>query len=127
YALTPLPPACNTMAWFYAAPWPTFAPPLTIVLAALIATGVAGLAGVLALPLFIALKLLVLAFCIFIGLLVRRQLVPLIPAIVDLAKNGASPEGDKTIAGVLAVTQPTVMTLWAAVLIASFLGIATPL
>ncbi|GAM06754.1 hypothetical protein [Novosphingobium sp. MBES04] len=98
-----------------------------IVLAALIATGVAGLAGVLALPLFIALKLLVLAFCIFIGLLVRRQLVPLIPAIVDLAKNGASPEGDKTIAGVLAVTQPTVMTLWAAVLIASFLGIATPL
>ncbi|MEG8222957.1 hypothetical protein OSJ57_20420, partial [Sphingomonas sp. HH69] len=29
YALTPLPPACNTMAWFYAAEWPTFAPPLT--------------------------------------------------------------------------------------------------
>ncbi|MFC0686440.1 hypothetical protein, partial [Novosphingobium clariflavum] len=21
--------ACNSMAWFYAAPWPTFAPPLT--------------------------------------------------------------------------------------------------
>ncbi|MCJ1959922.1 hypothetical protein [Novosphingobium mangrovi (ex Hu et al. 2023)] len=98
-----------------------------IVLAALVAGGVAGLVGAVTLPLFIALKLLVLAFCIFIGLLVRRQLVPLIPAIVDLAKNGASPEGDKTIAGVLAVTQPTVMTLWAAVLIASFLGIATPL
>ncbi|SNS13023.1 putative serine protein kinase, PrkA, partial [Sphingomonas laterariae] len=29
YALTPLPPACNTVAWFYAAEWPTFAPPLT--------------------------------------------------------------------------------------------------
>ena len=29
YALTPLPPACNTVAWFYAAAWPTFAPPLT--------------------------------------------------------------------------------------------------
>ncbi|MBS7671765.1 hypothetical protein, partial [Croceicoccus gelatinilyticus] len=26
----PLPPACNTMAWFYAAEWPTFAPPLTL-------------------------------------------------------------------------------------------------
>ncbi|TYC90863.1 hypothetical protein [Novosphingobium sp. BW1] len=98
-----------------------------IVLAVLVAGGVAGLVGAVTLPLFIALKLLVLGFCIFVGLLVRRQLVPLIPAIVDLGKNGASPEGDKTIAGVLSVTQPTVMTLWAAVLVASFLGIATPL
>ncbi|MBH0113300.1 hypothetical protein I5E68_10115 [Novosphingobium sp. YJ-S2-02] len=98
-----------------------------LVLAALLASGVAGLIDIIAMPLFIALKLLVLAFCIFIGLLVRRQLVPLFPAIIDLKQNGANPEGDRAIKGVIAITQPTVMTLWIAVLIASYLGIATPL
>jgi len=43
------------------------------VLAALAGAGAAGLLGVIALPLFIALKLLVLAVCIAIGLLVRVQ------------------------------------------------------
>lgn len=97
------------------------------VLVALAGSGIAGLIGLIEMPVFIALKLIVLAFCIVLGLVVRRQLVPLIPAIVDLGTNGATPEGDKVIAGVLAVTQPTVMTLWAAVLLASFLGLATPL
>lgn len=97
-----------------------------IVLAALLACGVAGLAGLIALPLFIALKCLMLALCISIGLLVRRQLVPLFPAIISLRENGPTPEGDRTIAGVIAITQPTVMTLWCVVLIACFLGIATP-
>ncbi|MGO4170553.1 hypothetical protein, partial [Novosphingobium sp. YAF33] len=31
YALTPLPRAAATLAWFYSAPWPTFAPPLTAI------------------------------------------------------------------------------------------------
>ncbi len=97
-----------------------------VVLVTLALCGIAGLAGAIALPLFIALKLLVLAFCIFIGLLVRRQLVPLFPAIIDLKQNGATPEGDGIIKGVIAVTQPTVMALWVAVLVASFLGLATP-
>lgn len=97
-----------------------------IVLAALIGSGVAGLAGALTMPLFIALKLLLLATCITIGLIVRRQLVPLFPAIIALREKGATPEGDRAIAGVIAITQPTVMVLWVMVLIASFLGIATP-
>ena len=97
-----------------------------VVLAALIGSGVAGLAGAIALPLFISFKLLALATCIAIGLLVRRQLVPLFPAIIALRENGPTPEGDKAIAGVIAITQPTVMVLWVVVLIASFLGIATP-
>lgn len=97
-----------------------------VVLAGLIGSGVAGLAGGIALPLFITLKLLALATCIAIGLLVRRQLVPLFPAIIALRENGPTPEGDRTIAGVIAITQPTVMVLWAVVLVACFLGIATP-
>lgn len=97
-----------------------------IVLAGLIGSGVAGLAGAITLPLFISLKLLALAACIAIGLLVRRQLVPLFPAIIALREKGPTPEGDRAIAGVLAITQPTVMVLWAVVLVACFLGIATP-
>lgn len=97
-----------------------------LVLGALVVSGVAGVAGAVPLPLFIALKLLVLALCIAIGLLVRRQLVPLFPAIVALREHGPTPQGDATIRGVIAVTQPTVMCLWAVVLVACFLGIATP-
>ena len=97
-----------------------------VVLAALVAAGVAGLTGAIALPLFIALKLLVLAGCVTIGLIVRRQLVPLFPAIIDLRQNGPTPAGDAVIKGVIAVTQPTVMVLWGLVLAASFLGLATP-
>lgn len=97
-----------------------------VVLAGLIGSGVAGLSGAITLPLFISLKLLALATCISIGLLVRRQLVPLFPAIVALRENGPTPEGDRTIKGVIAITQPTVMVLWVVVLIACFLGIATP-
>jgi hypothetical protein len=97
-----------------------------IVLAGLILAGIAGLAGAIVLPLFIALKLLVLAVCITIGLIVRRQLVPLFPAIIALREHGQTAEGDRAIAGVIAVTQPTVMVLWVMVLIACFLGLATP-
>lgn len=96
------------------------------VLAALVAAGLGGLSGAVALPLFIALKLLVLAGCITIGLIVRRQLAPLFPAIIALRENGPTPEGDAAIRGVIAITQPTVMVLWVLVLIASYLGLATP-
>lgn len=97
-----------------------------VVLVGLIGSGGAGLMGIIALPLFISLKLLALATCISIGLLVRRQLVPLFPAIIALRENGPTPEGDRTISGVIAITQPTVMVLWVVVLIACFLGIAKP-
>lgn len=97
-----------------------------VVLAALIAGGVGGIAGGIALPLFIAIKLLLLAGCITIGLIVRRQLVPLFPAIIALRETGPTPEIDRAIKGVIALTQPTVMCLWVLVLVASFLGLATP-
>lgn len=97
-----------------------------VVLAALVAAGIGGLTGAIVLPLFIALKLLLLAGCITIGLIVRRQLVPLFPAIIALREQGPTPEGDRIIKGVIAVTQPTVMVLWVLVLVASFLGLATP-
>lgn len=97
-----------------------------VVLLALVGCGAAGLTGKLALPLFISLKLLVLAACITIGLIVRRQLVPLFPAIISMRAYGPTPESDAAISRVLGQTKPTVMVLWGFVLLACWLGLATP-
>ncbi len=97
-----------------------------VVLAALAGSGIAGLVGVLEVPLFIACKLLILAGCISLGLLVRRQLVPLFPAIIAMKENGATPETDRQIRAVIQTTRPSVMGIWALILVAALLGLATP-
>lgn len=97
-----------------------------IVLAGLVAGAMLGLSGEIAVPLFFSLKLLVLAICITLGLIVRRQLVPLFPAIIQMRESGPTPETDRIIAAVNAKARISVLTIWGLVLIASFLGIATP-
>jgi hypothetical protein len=96
-------------------------------LAMLTVSGIAGLAGAIEMPKFIAIKLLLLAIGIGLGLLIRRQLAPLFPAVGALRAKGDSPETNAAIAGVLSRTTVSVMCIWALVLIASFTGIATPL
>lgn len=97
-----------------------------VVLVGLAGTGIAGLAGAITLPYFIALKLCILAACISLGLLVRVQLVPLFGAIRTMVATGPTPETDATIAAVNARARISVLTIWALVLAASFLGLATP-
>lgn len=97
-----------------------------VVLAGLAGAGVAGLAGVVTIPLFLALKLCALAACVMLGLIVRRQLTPLFGAIRTMATTGPTPETDATIAAVNARARISVLTIWALTLTASFLGIATP-
>ena len=97
-----------------------------IVLIALVATAAAGIGGMIQLPRFIILKLLILGACIIFGLLIRRQLVPLFPAIVQMRESAPTPESDRAIAEVISRTRPTVITLWVLVLAASYLGITTP-
>jgi hypothetical protein len=97
------------------------------VLATLLAAGIAGLAGVVALPKFIAIKLLLLACGIALGLLIRRQLAPLFPAVGALRAQGASEGTNAAIASVLSRTTRSVMCIWVIVLVASLAGIATPL
>ncbi|HEX7855700.1 MAG TPA: hypothetical protein VF503_18605 [Sphingobium sp.] len=96
------------------------------VLIALALTGIAGVAGDVAIPFFIALKLCIMACCIGLGLIVRRQLVPLFGAIRTMTSTGPTAETDAIIAAVNGRARISVLTLWALVLIASFLGIATP-
>lgn len=99
-----------------------------VVLSMLVVAGLLGLTQMIPIPLFIAAKFLLLAAAISMGLLVRRLLVPLFPPVIDMRRNNFStPEGDITIAGVIARTRPAVMVIWALVLAASLLGLAKPL
>ncbi len=96
-------------------------------LAGLTLAGMAGLAGVIRLPLFIALKLLVLAACFGLGLVVRRQLIPMFPAVRTMLATGATPATDAVMTDVLARVKIPVLTIWALLLIAAWLGISHPL
>ena len=98
-----------------------------LVVAGTLGAGIACLAGLIDMPLFIALKLIALGVCICLGLFIRRLLAPLGPAIVSMKTDGPNPQSDAAIAGVISRTRPAVLAIWAAVLAASYLGIATPL
>lgn len=97
-----------------------------LMLAGLVGAGLATLTGLLALPLFLGLKMLALAGCIALGLLVRALLVPMVPAIRQMAATGPTDQTDAAIAGVIARTRPAVMSIWVLLLVAAVLGLATP-
>lgn len=92
----------------------------------LAATGISALAGGLALPLFLAVKILLLAFCVLMGLLVRVALTPFGPAFVALATSGPTAEGDAAIRGALDRARPFVVAIWISLTLAAVLGVATP-
>ena len=89
-------------------------------------TGIAGLAGLWTMPVFIALKLCLLAGCIALGLVVRRQLVPLFGAFRQMTSSGATAETDATITRVNNRARVSVITIWVLITLAAYLGIATP-
>lgn len=95
-----------------------------VVAAGLGAGGVAGLAGVSSWPLFVNLKLLILAGCVLTGLLVRRLTADLGPALGALAAGQA--DADARIARSLAVTRPAVLFIWLLLLAAALLGLWKP-
>jgi hypothetical protein len=86
---------------------------------------IAGLSGAVSLPLFLALKLLVLVGCILLGLLIRSVLKPLGPALMGLnAPDGAA--AATSLARTLNRARPLVTGIWALLIIAAFLGLWTP-
>ncbi|MEQ7156269.1 hypothetical protein [Brevundimonas aurifodinae] len=89
------------------------------------AGGLAGLAGATGWPLFLNLKLLILAACVLTGLLVRRLTADLGPALGALAAGQA--DADARIARSLAVTRPAVLLIWLLLLAAALLGLWKPL
>jgi hypothetical protein len=95
-------------------------------LVALVVTAGAALLQALAIPTFIALKMLLLAFAISMGLLVRRFLAPFGPAYAKLASVGPDEATNTAIRSSLARARPAVMAIWAALVAAAWLGVATP-
>ena len=95
-------------------------------LLALISAGVAAFTGLWPIPHFIGAKLSLLAVAIAAGLMIRRTLAPFGPAFGKMAAGQGDAASDAVIAGSLARAKRYVFVIWAAVLAAAALGLATP-
>lgn len=95
-------------------------------LLSLFGLAIAALTGMIFLPLFIVLKLIILGIAIGMGLYIRHALRDFGPAYGDFAENGATPENNAIIQKSLNQARPAVMVIWLALAIAAFLGVATP-
>ncbi|MEM0986585.1 MAG: hypothetical protein AAGJ32_10080 [Pseudomonadota bacterium] len=94
-------------------------------LAALAGTSFAALTGTLSVPAFLALKMLLLATAIGLGLLIRRMLQPLGPALVGL--TGDAPEtATQSLATTINTVRPAVMGIWLILVTSALLGLWTP-
>lgn len=84
-----------------------------------------GLAGLVDLPLFIEIKLLLLAGCIALGLFIRGVLTPLGPALMGL--SGPDPQmAETSLAETLNRARPLVLGIWALLITAAILGLWAP-
>lgn len=79
------------------------------------------------LPLFLRLKLAILAGAIAAGLAIRVILAPFGPPFMALIKGEPTPETDTAIAGILGRARPLVITLWLLLIAAALLGLARPI
>ncbi len=98
-----------------------------LVVALILLGGVRVIGLVPQVPLFIAIKLLLLATAMIAGLMVRRALGPLFTAVREMAANGPTPEGDAAMRHIiLRRSKPTVAFIWILITTAAFCGIAIP-
>lgn len=91
----------------------------------LIVVGIGSFVGQVRLPDFIALKFVLLAMAIFMGLMIRKVLAPLGPALAGL--SGSDPEAaEAQVARTLGRARPLVLVIWCLILIASLTGLLKP-
>jgi hypothetical protein len=83
----------------------------------------ASLGGV---PLFMAIKLVIVAITIGLGLWIRKALSPFGPAFMDMVTSGPTSETDAIIARSLNQSRPAVISIWILLLAAAFLGLDQP-
>jgi hypothetical protein len=94
-------------------------------LVGLVAAGLAGFAGALALPFFLSAKLSLLAGATAMGFLIRAALKPLGPALAGL--NGPDPaRAEQELACILTRARPMVVIIWLLIGSAAMLGLAIP-
>ncbi|MEM9839267.1 MAG: hypothetical protein AAF830_08940 [Pseudomonadota bacterium] len=92
----------------------------------LIFAAAASFAGLISIPLFLAVKFLALAGCVLLGLIIRRTLTPLFPALGALSAGGDTADAEVTIANTLAQARPQVKAIWTLLLIAALFGLWAP-
>ena len=75
---------------------------------------------------WLAAKLLIFAFLIFCGFMIRRNLPPFIDGFRAMATQGATPESDRSMRAGMAACRPYVFPIWAGVALSAFLGMWKP-
>ena len=93
--------------------------------AALTVLAILVFAGQLNIPQFIAIKFLLLAGAVLMGLFIRKVLKPLGPALAGLSGSNA-PQAEADLAAVLKKAKPLVMTIWLLIILAAFTGLLKP-
>jgi hypothetical protein len=71
-------------------------------------------------------KLLLFAFMVFCGLMIRRYLPPFVEGFRTLATTGPTPESDRLMIDSLARCQPYVLLIWAGILLSALIGVLKP-
>jgi len=75
---------------------------------------------------WLAAKLLVFAFLIFCGIMIRVRGAPLAQALRELLTSGSTPQHESTIKRNFGRTRPFVLLIWAGLVLAAYFGIAKP-
>lgn len=71
-------------------------------------------------------KLLLFAFMVFCGLMIRRNLPPFAQGFRTLATSGPTAQSDRLMSDSLARCQPYVLSIWAGILLSALIGILKP-
>jgi hypothetical protein len=75
---------------------------------------------------WLAAKLLIFAFLIFCGFMIRRKLPPFIEGFRVLASKGATPDSDRLMHDGIMACRPYVWAIWIGVALSAWLGIWKP-
>ena len=75
---------------------------------------------------WLAAKLLIFAFLIFCGFMIRLKIPPFIDGFRTLAASGPTPESDRQMTDGMAACRPYVLIIWAGVAISALIGVLKP-
>lgn len=75
---------------------------------------------------WLAAKLVIFAFLIFCGFMIRKKIPPFVQGFKILASSGATPESDRLMAEGMGACRPYVLAIWAGVAISALIGVLKP-
>jgi membrane associated rhomboid family serine protease len=75
---------------------------------------------------WLAAKLLIFAFLIFCGFMIRLKIPPFIEGFRTLAASGPTAESDRRMTDGMAACRPYVLIIWAGVAISALIGVLKP-